>query len=63
MSKETKGVIHIELEGHKLLLAEFRDQLIEEVGSVTWTMTREQFRKKVTVAVDRVIQRVRDAAR
>lgn len=45
---------------HRLTLAEFRDLLVNEIGSVTMTITREQFRKQVSSAVDRVIQRIRD---
>ena len=46
---------------HKLSIADFRDQLIAEIGSVTFVMTRCQFEKRVTTAVDTVIQRIRDA--
>lgn len=45
---------------HRVTLQEFRDAMIQEIGSVTWTMTRKQFEKKVVLAVDRVIQRIRD---
>lgn len=45
---------------HRLSLGDFKDQLIDEIGSVTWTLTRKQFESKVAVAVDRVIQRIRD---
>lgn len=47
---------------HRLPLGEFRDRLVQEIGSVTFTMTRKQFRRQVSAAVDRVIQGVRDAA-
>lgn len=45
---------------HRVSLAEFRDQLIKEIGSVTLTITKAQFERKVSGAVDRVIQRIRD---
>jgi hypothetical protein len=45
---------------HRVTLQEFRDAMIQEIGSVTWTMTRKQFEKKVVLAVDRVIQGIRD---
>jgi hypothetical protein len=45
---------------HRVTLQEFRDAMIQEIGSVTWTMTRKQFEKKVALAVDRVIQGIRD---
>jgi len=58
------GLIHVEIVQddieHRVTLGEFRDQLIDEIGSVTWTMTRKQFERKVAAAVDRVIQRIRD---
>jgi hypothetical protein len=44
----------------RVTLGEFRDALINEVGSVTLTLTRKQFHNKVATAVDRVIQRIRD---
>jgi len=58
------GLIHVEIVQddieNRVALGEFRDQLITEIGSVTWTMTRKQFERKVAAAVDRVIQRIRD---
>lgn len=45
---------------HRVTLGEFRDALIDEIGSVTFTLTRKQFRNKVATAVDRVIQGIRD---
>lgn len=58
------GLIHVEIVQddieHRVTIGEFRDQLIAEIGSVTWTMTRKQFERKVAAAVDRVIQRIRD---
>jgi len=57
-------IIHVEVvQGdieHRIPLAEFRDLLVKEVGSVTWTLTQKQFERKVSAAVDRVIQRIRD---
>lgn len=43
-----------------LPLGDFKDRLIEEIGSVTFTMTRQQFERKVSAAIDRVIQKIRD---
>lgn len=48
---------------HRITLQEFRDKLIAEIGSVTWTITKSQFEKKVSLAVDRVIQEIRDGRR
>ena len=46
---------------HRLPIADFKARLVTEIGSVTWTVTKSQFEKKVAVAVDAVIQRIRDA--
>lgn len=43
-----------------LPLGEFKDLLVAEIGSVTFTVTRAQFERKVATAVDAVIQRIRD---
>lgn len=48
---------------HKLSLAEFRNELVKEIGSVAWIVTKKQFEQKVAAAVDRVIQGIRDNAR
>lgn len=60
-------IIHVEIVQndieHRVALGEFRDQLVKEIGSVTWTLTRKQFERKVAAAVDRVIQRIRDERR
>jgi hypothetical protein len=45
---------------HTLTLGEFRDQLIAEIGSVTWIVSKKQFRDRVATSIDRVIQRIRD---
>lgn len=42
-------------------LAEFRDEVIKAIGSVTFTLTRKQFEKQVALAFDGVIQRIRDS--
>lgn len=59
-----KGLIHVEVvqDGieHRVKLAEFRELMVKEIGSVAWTITKKQFEKKVAAAVDRVIQRIRD---
>ena len=61
---DASRIIHVEVvQGdieHRVSLQEFRDMLVAEIGSVTWTMTRKQFEKKVACAVDRVIQGIRD---
>lgn len=61
------SLIHVEIVQddiqHWITLQEFRDKLIAEIGSVTWTITKSQFEKKVSLAVDRVIQEIRDGRR
>ena len=45
---------------HRLPLADFRDALVKEIGSVALVVSRKQFEKRVATAIDRVVQRVRD---
>ena len=45
---------------HRLPLADFKAALLKEIGSVTFTVTRAQFERKVSSAIDVVIQRIRD---
>lgn len=45
---------------HRLPLGEFKRQLVEKIGSVAFTMTRKQFERQVSSAIDSVIQGIRD---
>ena len=45
---------------HEMPIAEFRDRVISEIGSVAITMTKGQFEKQAIVAFDRVLQSIHD---
>lgn len=44
---------------HTITLAEFKELLKNELGSITW-MTTKQYKQKIDSAVDRIIQKIRD---
>lgn len=58
------NLIHVEIVQddieHRITLGDFKARLLAEIGSVTWVVTRQQFERKVELAIDTVIQGIRD---